>query len=169
MRGRGAVILLAAFLALLSACGAAFVQTPTAGLPALGLSRVGICPVSIAPRWRRQATCARMGLGDMFKKFRRGAKSGKEELLEVATDKEFEILLSRTAEANKMVVADFYASWCKQCFVLEPKYRKLAHELEGLATFVTIDALSVEYNQGKAGPNALKKKAGVSKYPTFQV
>ena len=56
-----------------------------------------------------------------------------------------------------------------QCFVLEPKYRKLAKELEGVATFVQVDALSVEYNKGKAGPNALKKKAGIVKYPTFQV
>ena len=55
-----------------------------------------------------------MGLGDVWKKItgQKGAK--KDEMLEVASDKEFEILLSRCEEEEKMVVVDFYDTWCRK-------------------------------------------------------
>jgi len=37
------------------------------------------------------------------------------------------------------------------------------------ASFVMVDALLVEYNEGKTGRNKINKKAGVVKYPTYQV
>ena len=37
------------------------------------------------------------------------------------------------------------------------------------AIFVKVDAIVLEYNEGKAGPSKLKGLCGVSKYPTFQI
>jgi len=54
-----------------------------------------------------------MGVGNFFRKSW-GGDDGDKEMLEVATDGEFEILLQRGADAGKLIVADFYASWCRQ-------------------------------------------------------
>jgi thiol-disulfide isomerase/thioredoxin len=70
---------------------------------------------------------------------------------------------------DKLVVVDWYASWCKVCFFLEPRFKKMAREFVDGAIFVKVDAIVLEYNDGKAGPSKLKDKCGVNKYPTFQV
>ena len=70
---------------------------------------------------------------------------------------------------DKLVVVDWYASWCKVCFFLEPRFKKMAREFEDSAIFAKVDAIVLEYNDGKSGPSNLKGVCGVEKYPTFQV
>jgi thiol-disulfide isomerase/thioredoxin len=41
-----------------------------------------------------------------------------------------------------------YASWCKVCVFLEPRFKKLAREYVDKAVFVKIDAIVLEYNDG---------------------
>ena len=56
-----------------------------------------------------------MGLGDIWKKITgQKNRAKKDEMLEVASDKEFELLLSRCEEEEKMVVVDFYETWCRK-------------------------------------------------------
>ena len=90
-------------------------------------------------------------------------------VVEVNNETEFETMLFSGTMTNKLVVVDWYASWCRVCFFLEPRFRKLAREFADKATFVKIDAIVLEYNDGKAGPSNLKSACGVTKYPTFQV
>jgi len=157
-------------LALAAACEAAFVQAPSRGM--LRLCKGNACPARTPVKQfvSRQAVPGPvMFLGDFWKKITGQNKEFEKELMELSSDKEFEGLLSRCAEEEKMVVVDFYASWYPQCLVLEPKFQKLGVELADVATFVKVDALLVEYNEGKAGKNAIMKKAGVVQYPTYQV
>jgi len=90
-------------------------------------------------------------------------------IVEVSNESEFESMLASGLYTNKLVVVDWYASWCKVCFFLEPRFKKLAREFMDKAIFIKIDAIVLEFNDGKAGPSKLKGKCGVSKYPTFQV
>mmetsp|Transcript_6180 Transcript_6180/g.12505 ORF Transcript_6180/g.12505 Transcript_6180/m.12505 type:complete len:249 (-) Transcript_6180:4-750(-) len=90
-------------------------------------------------------------------------------VIEISTEDELESLLTRGRFVNKLVVVDWYASWCRTCFFLEPRFQKLARSLLDECIFVKVDGLVLEYNDGKAGPGGLKKRVGVSKYPTFQV
>lgn len=43
-----------------------------------------------------------------------------------------------------------YASWCRVCVFLEPRFKKLAREYEDKAIFVKLDAIVLEYNDGAA-------------------
>lgn len=43
------------------------------------------------------------------------------------------------AQAKKPIVALFYADWCSACSAQAPSLRRVASELESLATFVAID------------------------------
>ena len=61
-----------------------------------------------------------------------------------------------------------YASWCRVCAFLEPKYRRVARSLVDTCIFAKADGLLVEYNEGHSGPSNLKSRAGIIKYPTFQ-
>ena len=90
-------------------------------------------------------------------------------IVEVSNESEFESILASGLYTDKLVVVDWYASWCKVCFFLEPRFKKLAREFMDKAIFIKIDAIVLEYNDGKAGPSKLKGKCGVCKYPTFQV
>jgi len=90
-------------------------------------------------------------------------------VIEISTQDELESLLTRGRFVGKLVVVDWYASWCRVCFFLEPRFKKLARQLMDECIFVKVDGLVLEYNDGKAGPGGLKKRVGVTKYPTFQV
>ena len=90
-------------------------------------------------------------------------------IVEVSNESEFESILASGLYTDKLVVVDWYASWCKVCFFLEPRFKKLTLEFMDKTIFIKIDAIVLEYNDGKGGPNKLKGKGGVSKYPTFQV
>lgn len=65
--------------------------------------------------------------------------------------------LENIVQTNQKVVVLFSASWCGNCRVMKPKFKKLATENENI-TFVIIDA---ELNP------ISRKMANVSNLPTF--
>ncbi len=73
-------------------------------------------------------------------------------LLELETDTLQEIIAS-----NPKVMVQFSASWCGNCRIMKPKFKKMATENEGI-TFVIIDA--------ELNPES-RKMANVSNLPTF--
>lgn len=58
---------------------------------------------------------------------------------------------------NDKVVVQYSASWCGNCRIMKPKFKKLATENEGV-TFVIVDA--------ENSPES-RKLANVSNLPTF--
>ena len=58
---------------------------------------------------------------------------------------------------NEKVVVQFSASWCGNCRIMKPKFKKLAAEHDGI-TFVLVDA--------EKSPES-RKLANVSNLPTF--
>ncbi len=58
---------------------------------------------------------------------------------------------------NEKVVVQFSASWCGNCRIMKPKFKKMASENENL-TFVLVDA--------ESSPES-RKLANVSNLPTF--
>ena len=67
--------------------------------------------------------------------------------------------LAELIQANKKVVVQFSASWCGNCRIMKPKFKKLASEREDL-TFVIADA--------EQFPES-RKLANVTNLPTFAV
>ena len=65
--------------------------------------------------------------------------------------------LAELIQANKKVVVQFSASWCGNCRIMKPKFKKLASEREDL-TFVIADA--------EQFPES-RKLATVTNLPTF--
>lgn len=73
-------------------------------------------------------------------------------LIELNEDK-----LQEFVNANEKVVVQFSASWCGNCRIMKPKFKKLATEKENI-TFVLVDA--------ENSPES-RKLANVSNLPTF--
>jgi len=65
--------------------------------------------------------------------------------------------LQNIVEANEKVVVQYSASWCGNCRIMKPKFKKLATDNENL-TFVLVDA--------EKSPES-RKLANVSNLPTF--
>lgn len=65
--------------------------------------------------------------------------------------------LSNLVAENDKVVVQFSASWCGNCRIMKPKFKKLATENEAI-TFVLVDA--------ENSPES-RKLANVSNLPTF--
>jgi thiol-disulfide isomerase/thioredoxin len=65
--------------------------------------------------------------------------------------------LQNIVDANEKVVVQFSASWCGNCRIMKPKFKKLASENEDMA-FVLVDA--------ENAPES-RKLANVSNLPTF--
>lgn len=65
--------------------------------------------------------------------------------------------LQNIVDSNEKVVVQFSASWCGNCRIMKPKFKKLATEKENL-TFVLVDA--------ENSPES-RKLANVSNLPTF--
>ena len=65
--------------------------------------------------------------------------------------------LAELIQANKKVVVQFSASWCGNCRIMKPKFKKLASEREDL-TFVIADAEQFPESS---------KLANVTNLPTF--
>jgi thiol-disulfide isomerase/thioredoxin len=72
--------------------------------------------------------------------------------LELETD-----TLSDVLNSNEKVIVQFSASWCGNCKIMKPKFKKMASENESIE-FVVIDA---EKNP------VSRKLANVSNLPTF--
>ena len=73
-------------------------------------------------------------------------------LLELEQDNLQEVLNS-----NPKVAVQFSASWCGNCRIMKPKFKKLATEKEGV-TFIVVDA--------EKFPES-RKLANVTNLPTF--
>lgn len=73
-------------------------------------------------------------------------------LLELEND-----TLQEVVNSNKKVAVQFSASWCGNCRIMKPKFKKLATEKEDVA-FVIVDA--------EKFPEA-RKLANVTNLPTF--
>lgn len=65
--------------------------------------------------------------------------------------------LQEVVNSNDTVVVQFSASWCGNCRIMKPKFKKLAGENENL-TFVIVDA--------EKFPES-RKLANVNNLPTF--
>jgi thioredoxin 1 len=65
--------------------------------------------------------------------------------------------LGTVVAQNEKVVVQFSASWCGNCRVMKPKFKKLASENEGIS-FVLVDAENFPES---------RKLANVSNLPTF--
>lgn len=68
-----------------------------------------------------------------------------------------EDILQNVVNDNEKVVVQFSASWCGNCRIMKPKFKKLASENESI-TFVIVDA--------ENSPES-RKLANVSNLPTF--
>lgn len=73
-------------------------------------------------------------------------------LIELTTD-----TLQDLVSQNEKVVVQFSASWCGNCRIMKPKFKKLSAENENI-TFVIVDA--------ENSPES-RKLANVSNLPTF--
>ena len=67
--------------------------------------------------------------------------------------------LAEVIQANKKVAVQFSASWCGNCRIKKPKFKKLASEKEDIA-FVIVDA--------EQFPES-RKLANVTNLPTFAI
>lgn len=67
--------------------------------------------------------------------------------------------LQDLVSANDKVVVQYSASWCGNCRIMKPKFKKLASENEDI-TFVLVDA--------ENSPES-RKLANVSNLPTFAI
>ena len=65
--------------------------------------------------------------------------------------------LSEVVANNETVVVQFSASWCGNCRIMKPKFKKLATENEAI-TFALVDAENFPES---------RKLANVSNLPTF--
>lgn len=65
--------------------------------------------------------------------------------------------LQNLVETNEKVIVQYSASWCGNCRIMKPKFKKLATENENIA-FVLVDA--------ENSPES-RKLANVSNLPTF--
>ena len=65
--------------------------------------------------------------------------------------------LQELVENNDTVMVQFSASWCGNCRIMKPKFKKLASENDGIA-FVVVDA--------EKFPES-RKLANVNNLPTF--
>ena len=65
--------------------------------------------------------------------------------------------LKNLVATNEKVVVQFSASWCGNCRIMKPKFKKLASENEAV-TFVLVDAENFPES---------RKMANVSNLPTF--
>ena len=65
--------------------------------------------------------------------------------------------LQNIVQSNDKVIVQFSASWCGNCRIMKPKFKKLATENENI-TFVLVDA--------ENAPES-RKMANVSNLPTF--
>ncbi|KAJ8605538.1 hypothetical protein CTAYLR_000096 [Chrysophaeum taylorii] len=76
------------------------------------------------------------------------------EVKAVRTEEDF----ARFIRGNKLVVADFWASWCGPCQTMKPKFAALSDRLNRKATFLAVDVDAAK---------PIAQKYSVSSMPTF--
>ena len=81
---------------------------------------------------------------------------GKGKVMNIKSDGDFRTLLKTTG--SKLVVVDFFATWCGPCKKIAPQFAELSGQYGSKVKFCKVD---VDKNQ------ALSQKYGVSSMPTF--
>jgi thiol:disulfide interchange protein len=77
---------------------------------------------------------------------RREAQSGMPiVVIDIAKDEELESLLLQADVLGKMVCVDWYASWCRKCIYLEPRFKRIARDHQESVMFARVDALELEW------------------------
>ncbi|KAF4662296.1 hypothetical protein FOL47_006318 [Perkinsus chesapeaki] len=61
---------------------------------------------------------------------------------------------------DKLVVVDYFATWCGPCMMMKPKFEAMAKEFDGKAIFVKVDVDESE---------EVAEKAGIQVLPTFML
>jgi len=77
----------------------------------------------------------------------------------IKTVEEFDLILAKAKEANKVVLVDYTATWCGPCKMISPVLDKLA----GDADSSRIEFYKVDVDDAEA----VSTKAGVTAMPTF--
>ena len=86
-----------------------------------------------------------------------GKKAEKGAKIEIVkTNDKFDELLQNAGD--KLVVVDFFATWCPPCKKIAPEFAKLPNEFGEIAVFYKVD---VDKNKDTT------QKSGVECYPTF--
>lgn len=83
------------------------------------------------------------------------------ELESIANEEQFDSALASAQQRSKPIVVDWMAAWCRKCIYLKPKLEKLAAEFQPDVKFYYVDVNAV--------PQALVKRADVTKMPTIQL
>ncbi len=77
---------------------------------------------------------------------RREAQSGLPiVVIDISKDEELESLLLQADVLGKMVCVDWYASWCRKCIYLEPRFKRIARDNQENVIFARVDALELEW------------------------
>nr|2YOI_A Chain A, LECA THIOREDOXIN [synthetic construct]2YOI_B Chain B, LECA THIOREDOXIN [synthetic construct] len=77
-------------------------------------------------------------------------------VIQVTNKEEFEAILS---EADKLVVVDFFATWCGPCKMIAPFFEELSEEYPDKVVFIKVDVDEV--------PD-VAAKYGITSMPTFK-
>ncbi|KAK3606139.1 hypothetical protein CHS0354_010769 [Potamilus streckersoni] len=98
-----------------------------------------------------------LGKDTMSKEDLTGLKKKRKKMVRVVQNKaDFEQLLH--SAGNKLVVVDFYATWCGPCRFISPKLERMSKEFTD-AIFLKVDVDEVE---------EVAENCGISAMPTFQ-
>ena len=77
------------------------------------------------------------------------------------TEENFNAVVSKAG--STLVVVKYFASWCRKCAALKPKYAQIARAYGDKAFFVKMDV------ESKEAKPFVKGRAGVKSIPTFQI
>ena len=77
---------------------------------------------------------------------------------EIKSDEEYNNLLKKSSDENKIIVADFYADWCGPCKRIAPFFKMASEQSDGL--FIKINSDN--------SPNIIKK-FNIKGLPTFKI
>ncbi|KAF4044477.1 Thioredoxin [Phytophthora infestans] len=88
-----------------------------------------------------------------------GLRQRKPHVVSVTSDTQWQQLLQKNRESNKLLVVDFWATWCKPCVEIAPFFEELSGQFPA-AVFTRVDIDEVE---------SLTEEFDVSSLPCFKV
>jgi len=112
----------------LSAPAPSFVARKQLGIsttcPSAGLARKNFVRLPV-PAKKQQHTAPRMMWGFLPSEDEMKEQQQPPPVIEISTEDELESVLTRAKFVGKVVVVDWYASWCRVCFFLEVQLSNL--------------------------------------------